>query len=150
MGICLRYASSKPEAEDILQESFVRIFKSLSIDIQSLDAWVTRVTVNTAIRQFQRGKKWSDQLDIDRYENTPSSDAAGLQHLQLTDLLELIQTMPDGYRIVFNLSVIDGFSHDEIATHLGIAASASRSQLYRAKNWLQESIKKREQQYGKS
>jgi RNA polymerase sigma factor (sigma-70 family) len=142
MGICLRYASS-PEADDIMQESFIKIFNSLrrekALKIRSLGAWITRITVNTAINNYNRVKEPERLEDIGNH-HYGSPIESGLENLQTEDLIALIQSMPNGYRMVFNLSLVEGFDHSEIAAMLGISESSSRSQLTRAREWLKQKL----------
>ena len=144
MGICLRYARNRPEADDILQEAFIRIFSSLrnkTTEIQSLSAWVFRITVNTAINAYHKRKiefKTLDEISHDEGYGTESP----LEQLHTKDLLHLVQQMPEGYRLIFNLYVIEGFDHNEIAEKIGISSSTSRSQLTHAKEWLKQRLRK--------
>jgi len=144
-GICLRYAADRFEAQDILQEGFVRIFSSLSTfgGKGSFEGWMKRIVVNNAlnhIRNRSRQGLFSEFEDTDNIpepapetdENSPPPDTA--------TLLRLIQELPEGYRMVFNLYVFEDYTHKEIAEVAGISESTSKTQLMRARNLLQKKI----------
>ena len=140
MGISRRYSKSKSEAEDIFQETFIKIFRSLSRPntIISLQKWIYRISVNTAINLFHQYKKHSDYLQFEFNESSSEDYLAIIDHLQTEVLLLLIQKLPDEYQVVFNMHVIDGYSHREIGEILSIPENTSRSHLHRAKNQLKE------------
>lgn len=146
MGICLRFASSRLEADDILQEAFIKIFNSLTVDksirINSLAAWIYRITLNTAINIYHREQKNKSMLHLSDFDSEVSllTNESGLFDMEEEELLNLIQQMPTGYRVVFNLNIIEGYDHKEIGKKLQITESASRSQLSRAKVWLKEHL----------
>lgn len=141
-GLCLRYARSEAEALDFLQEGFIKIFRDLHHfrGDGPLEAWMRRIVVNTAISKLRR-KNW---IKEEHYNweaipaEEPESDPDGLDAEQL---IELIQQLPNGFRTVFNLYAIEGYSHQEIAQILDIAESTSRSQYQRARKLLQERIR---------
>ena len=143
MGLCMRYANSIEEGEDILIEGFTKIFSNLQnfrFDC-SLGAWMRRIMVNTAISHFRMNHKHHNTLPIENAE----SELRGTHELpsdriQEKELLALIQRMPETYRVIFNLAVIEGYSHQEIGVMLDIQESTSRSQLTRARNWLKERL----------
>jgi RNA polymerase sigma-70 factor (ECF subfamily) len=142
MAVCLRYARHKAEAEDILQESFIRIFNHLA-QFQgkgSLEGWIRRIVINTALKHVQ---KMSFQKEgINGLENIPDMSIQPSVYNQLSEqeLMALIARLPQGYRTVFNLAVLDGFSHAEIAQLLDIEEGTSRSQLAKARYMLQKFI----------
>lgn len=141
MTVCRRYASSHSEAEDLLQEGFIRVYQNLgSFEFKgSFEGWVRRIIVNTAFRQISREKiSLVAQTDVHEYETVREPDA--LSMLTEEEILKLIEEMPAGYKIVFNLYVIEGFSHKEIASMLGIEESTSRSQLVKARKLLQSKL----------
>lgn len=146
MGICLRFASSRVEADDILQEAFIRIFNSLvkdkSIKIDSLAAWIHKITMNTAITIYHQEQRNEAMLHLSDFERDDSMlvHESILQDMDEEELLAVIQQMPTGFRLVFNLNIIEGFDHKEIGEKLQITESASRSQLSRAKVWLKEHL----------
>ncbi len=141
MTVCRRYARRSFEAEDILQDAFVRIFSNIHQFEQrgSLEGWMRRIVANTALKRYDKlsFKNESGGLD-DVDEGSVEPDVYST--LQEETLLKLIAALPDGYRIVFNLAAIEGFSHKEIGALLGIEESASRSQLTKARRKLQHQI----------
>jgi len=139
--VCLRYATDHMEAEDILQNGFIKVFRYISQFKHegSFEGWVRRVMVNTALKHCQKKRIRFDELHPDM-QNGPSIDPYVYSHLGENDLLHLIRQLPEGYRIVFNLHIIEGYSHEEIATMLGIKDSTSRSQLVKARRMLQMAI----------
>lgn len=141
MTICRRYAPDTPTAEDILQESLIQIFRNLPKyqPIGSFPAWMRKITVRAAIRWVSRTQKLQESLLMEE-----GGDIAQVpeveQHLAIEEIIGYLQTLPTGYRTVFNLYVIEGYKHDEIAEMLGISTGTSRSQLARARKLLQEKI----------
>jgi RNA polymerase sigma factor (sigma-70 family) len=155
MGICLRYAYTNQEADDILQESFIKIFKSLeklnSKEIQSLEGWIVKITVNTAINfAVNQKQKYPEKVGIESVSKSHDEGETPLEQMAAEDLLRLIRQMPKGYLLVFNLYAIEGYDHREIADRLHITESASRSQLTRSKMWLKEKLKNQDCQYEKA
>jgi RNA polymerase sigma-70 factor (ECF subfamily) len=145
MGNCLRYAKDTFEAEDVLQMGFVKVFQKVS-DFRgegSFEGWVRRIMVNTAIESYRKNLRNLNIVDIDEVYDQPQNtfDMSGLE---LKDLLKLVQQLSNGYRLVFNMYVIEGYSHKEIAKQLGITEGASKSQLSRARAILKEKIIKME------
>ena len=145
MGVCLRYAKDTFEAEDVLQMGFVKVFQKVS-DFRgegSFEGWIRRIMVNTAIESYRKNLRNLNIVDIDEVYDQPQNtfDMSGLE---LKDLLKLVQQLPNGYRLVFNMYVIEGYSHKEIAKQLGITEGASKSQLSRARAILKEKIIKME------
>ena len=141
MTICLRYACDRPEAEDILQESFIKIFSHVhQYKFEgSFEGWMKRIVVNSALKAIQ--KKKTRFIDINNHDSVlPQTDSYALSNLTEDELIKLISDLPEGYRIVFNLYVLEGYSHDEIAEMLGIQAATSRSQLVKARKMLQKQI----------
>jgi len=138
LSVCRRYARHEMEAEDMLQDAFVKMFKNLSsFKFQgSFEGWLRRITINTAIKHCQR-KSFSNELL--GFEKLPENSYLNSSSAQLNEafLLKLVSNLPEGYRLVFNLFAIEGYSHAEIAELLGITASTSRSQLVKARRMLQ-------------
>ena len=145
MGLCMRYANSREEGEDILIEGFTKIFTHLSefrFD-SSLGTWMRRIMVNAAISHFRMHHKHHNALPLEDAENEiRGTNELPSDHIQEKELLALIQRMPETYRVIFNLAVMEGYSHQEIGDMLDIQESTSRSQLTRARNWLKERIKR--------
>ncbi|GGH82970.1 DNA-directed RNA polymerase sigma-70 factor [Filimonas zeae] len=141
MSVCLRYAADASEAEDILQEGFIRIFSYIhQFKFEgSFEGWLRRIVVNSALKQLQK-KKISFKEISDHQESSPRMDPYVYSNLGEEELLKLINALPEGYRVVFNLSVIEGYSHEEIAQLLNVQPSTSRSQLVKARKMLQNQI----------
>ena len=142
-AVCLRYASSSEEAEDILQEGFIKIFKKLSSyrGDGSFEGWIRRIFVNTAIEHFRR-RRYSQPV-TEKEENTIEGKYLSvLDDLAEKDILELVRQLSPGYRTVFNMYVVEGYTHKEIGEMLGISEGTSKSQLSRAKVILQDMVKK--------
>ncbi len=142
-AVCLRYAGKAEEAEDILQEGFIKVFKKLDSyrGDGSFDGWVRRIFVNTAIEHFRR-KKYLMPV-TEKEENTIEGKSISvLDDLAARDIMALVQELSPGYRTVFNMYVVEGYTHKEIADMLGISEGTSKSQLSRAKVILQEMVKK--------
>ena len=136
-AVCLRYARTRGDAADILQEGFLKVFTKLEqFQFQgSFEGWVRRVMVNTALRAYQKQRFEFEQSGYDRLPEMPV-DPDALAMLSETELLNIVRQLPDGYRAVFNLVAIEGYSHAEAATLLGIQESTSRSQLTKARRQL--------------
>ncbi|MBD0279806.1 MAG: RNA polymerase sigma factor [Bacteroidota bacterium] len=142
-GICLRYAGSAEEAEDILQEGFIKVFKKIESyrGEGSFEGWIRRIFVNTAIEQFRRRNYL--QPITEREENTVEGKYLSvLDNLAEKDIIGLVQQLSPGYRTVFNMYVVEGYTHKEIAEALGISEGTSKSQLSRAKLILQDMVNK--------
>jgi RNA polymerase sigma-70 factor (ECF subfamily) len=143
LGVCLRYAKNKMEAEDILQEGYIKVFKNLtSYKFEgSFEGWVRRIMVNTAINYYRASIKYVQSLDDDELNAKDIPSAVMNDQLSTKELLKVIQELPEGYRVVFNLYAIEGYSHKEIAEILEISESTSKSQLSRARVALQNKLK---------
>ena len=142
-AVCLRYAGMAEEAQDILQEGFVKVFKKLETfrSEGSFEGWMRRIFVNTAIEHFRR-KKYLQPV-TEKEENTLEGNYLSvLDDLAERDILNLVQQLSPGYRTVFNMYVVEGYSHKEIADMLGVSEGTSKSQLSRAKVILQDLVKK--------
>lgn len=140
-AICYRYASGKMEAEDILQEGFVKVFTNLYKYIPSgpFGAWIKTIMVNTAIEHYRKNKR----SIIDIRENLPDENPTNsdvIEQFSVKEILELVNKMPDGYKQIFNLYAIEGYKHFEIGEMLGISEGTSKSQYSRAKKFLQNLI----------
>lgn len=143
MAVCLRYARHRLEAEDILQEAFVKIFDHLNTFRfkGSFEGWVRRIVVNTALKNSQRKSFTNEKIAVEHFPDPPQEPIA-FDRLGEQELLAMIARLPDGYKAVFNLYAIDGFSHKEISERLGIKESTSRSQLVKARKMLQAQLEK--------
>lgn len=145
LGICVRYASSVEEAEDILQEGFVKIFLNISHfkGEGSLMAWMRRIMINTAITHYHKMRKHRYHDDIEEVRETNLEEHSWNEaDFTREELWNVIQRMPEGYRMVFNLYAVEGYKHREIAEMMGIDENTSKSQYSRARRWLQERLLK--------
>ena len=144
--LCIRYVGDRTLAEDILQDGFVTLFTHLGSykGDGSFEGWARRIFVTTALMYLRKkdALKMSDDLEAARGLKTDS--ASQVQNIGYKELMKLIMTLPPGFRAVFNMYAIEGYSHKEISEMLGISETTSRTQLSRARTWLQEKIKKRE------
>ncbi len=145
LAICMRYARDKMEAEDVLQLGYIKIFNKVKEfkGEGSFEGWMRRIMVNTAIESYRKNLRMLNVVPIEEVYEQPSQGfdfgALGMQ-----DLLKVIQKLSDGYRVVFNMYAIEGYSHKEIAVTLGISEGTSKSQLSRARTILQQEILKLE------
>lgn len=146
--ICYRYAKNEEDAKDILQETFIRVFSKLETfqDKGSFEGWIKRIAVNVAIRHYQNEIKKIDQHDIERVPEYPTEESI-LSTLNAAEILKKISELPNGYRIVFNMYALEGYSHKEIAETLNISEGASRSQLTRARQALMEMLQPKTKEY---
>jgi RNA polymerase sigma factor (sigma-70 family) len=143
MGVCLRYTKDVEEAQDVLQIGFVKVFEKLHLfnNEGSLEGWIRKVLVNTALDQIRKNKKFDDNVDLSKVDYSMASENENvLDQLSANDLLKIIQAMPTGFRTVFNLYAIEGYSHQEIADQLNISINTSKSQYSRARVYLQKII----------
>jgi len=147
MAVCLRYANSQFEAEEILQAGFIKVFKNINQFAQkgSFEGWVRRIMVNTAIEACRKITILQNIDEVNESEIS-ASQSFEIDQMEVRDLLKIIQELAIGYRLVFNMYAIEGFSHKEIAEKLNISESSSKSQLSRARIRLQEKIKKMERE----
>ncbi|MCU0430775.1 MAG: sigma-70 family RNA polymerase sigma factor [Cytophagaceae bacterium] len=143
-AVCLRYTRSKDEAQDWLQEGFIKIFTHLhSFKFEGpFEGWARRIVVNHILSELRKVKNRGNFADLDSVFDLQSSEAGPQDQLQLNDALQLLNHLPEGKRVIFNLFVIEGFSHKEIAEMLSISEGTSKSQLNRAKDILVELHKK--------
>ena len=143
-GTCLRYSKNNTDAEDILQEGFIKIFKYLK-DFRNeghFEGWMRKIMVTTALNFYKRKSLLNKEVDPD-FVNAPSISVPDvISLLSSEELLSMIQELPDGYRMVFNLNTIEGYSHKEIGKIMNISVNTSKSQLSRARNSLQNKINK--------
>lgn len=143
MAICLRYTKSRFEAEDIFHEAFVKVFKNMETwQGGSFEGWMRRIFVNTAINHYHQNKKYFDHVDAS-YADVVSTHDNIISTLANQELLELVNQLPDGYKLIFNLHVVEGYNHTEIGELLNIAEGSSKSQLSKAKVYLKRLIANR-------
>lgn len=143
-GICLSYAGERDLAQDMLQDSFIKIFKNIKnyAATGSLEGWIRKIVSNTAIdhlRKIQRANKYITDKDA---VNEESKVLSGLENLKTQDLLQQVALLPDGARLVFNLYALEGYTHKEIAQKLNISEGTSKSQFNRARKMLMTWINK--------
>lgn len=145
MVVALRYSKSEQEAEDILQEAFLKVFKHLKNfrSESKLGTWIQRIVVNTALN-YHRSKLYLFPMnDVKELKNLKEPEIA-LSGFHFKELIDMIQSLPDGCQVIFNLYALEGYSHKEIAEKLGISEGTSKSQYSRAKVLLRERIIKSE------
>ena len=139
--VCLRYGKDRSTAQDYLQDAFINIYRNLKqFDSQrgAFESWAKRITVNVCLGDIR--KNTLDAVNITGAEQVESQDISILSKLSMQEMMAMIQKLPFGYRTVFNMYVIDGYSHKEIAAELNISISTSKSQLMKARNLLQKKI----------
>ena len=147
MTVARRYTRDEHAAKDVLQETFVRVFRAIDKykHTGSFEGWMRRIAVNCALQMKDKASYHREQTGLEEI-TPPATSSQALERLEAEDLMELIQQLPEGFRDVFNLYVIEGYNHDEIAKMLNIAPGTSRSQLVRARQRLQRLILDREKQ----
>ncbi len=143
-GLCLRYAKDRAEAEDMMQEGFIKVYTDLYQyrPIGPLGGWIRRVVINSCLRFIRKRKRLVFNEYSDQMSSSLQSDDDVISDLSAKELVKIIQRLPEGYRLVFNLYVIEGYSHKEIAVQLGISDNTSKSQLSRAKAYLRRELEK--------
>lgn len=146
-SVCLRYANDRAEAEDILQNGFVKVFtKHHQYDgTGSLEGWIRRIMVNTAIESHRKRKATYVDLEQEASVTSQLKSSVGTDQTGYKDLIQLVNELPINYRTIFNMYAIEGFSHQEIAKTLQITETNSKSQLSRARSWLKERLSKMEE-----
>lgn len=140
LGVCIRYMKAQQEAEDVMQDAFIKVFEKFDKynGEGSLEGWIKRIMVNTALDQLRKNKKTSYHLDVDEVSFMLPKDDMIIENLSAENLLKILDTIPEGYRVVFNLYAIEGYSHKEIAEQLGVSENTSKSQYSRAKAHLRK------------
>ena len=146
MGVAYRYASSQEDAQDILQDSFVKVFDRIGSFKKegSLMGWVRRIVVNTALDSLRKQKKDKRNVSLAEAEYLASDKDFIIERLSAQEILQLLKTMPQGYKTVFNLYAIEGYSHKEIAERMDISENTSKSQYSRAKGFMRKLIEQYE------
>lgn len=144
-AVCLRYAKNREAAEDLLQEGFVKVFTNIEKfrGDGSFEGWVRRIIVNTAVEYYRKSTKMYPMVNVDDVNKDVIWEDTG-DNLELEDVMKLINSLSTGYRTIFNLYVVEGYSHKEIAEMLDISEGTSKSQLARARYLLMEMVKKSE------
>ncbi|MBT1702372.1 RNA polymerase sigma factor [Chryseosolibacter indicus] len=138
-AVCYRYVREAMEAEDILVTAFTKIFERIDQfkGEGSFEGWIRRIIVNESLTYIRRNRAMYVETELDQADRQVNYEQLD-DHLAEEDLLNMIQQLPSGYRVVFNMYAIDGYSHKEIAEHLGISENTSKSQLSRARTYLQK------------
>ena len=141
MGICIRYSRSADEAVEILNDGFLKIFSKLSLYSPGLsfNGWLRKIMINSAIDYFRRNERHYHSLDISHVQDESMSENV-LDKLSAEEIISLIQRLPPSYRMVFNLFVIEGYHHEEIANQLNITVGTSKSNLAMARNKLKKML----------
>ena len=141
--MCLRYADNREMAEDFLQDGFIKVFSSIrSYSYEgSFEGWMRRIFVNTALEALRKNDLLRNGVELNALEPQQEADYSAVEKISADELMELIAQLPPGFRTVFNMFAIEGYSHREIAETLNINESTSRSQYTRAKRLLQKWIK---------
>jgi len=141
-SVCLRYMGDATKSQDILQDAFIRIFRYIDTfdsNKGSLQGWMRKITVNVALKSLNKKKLDTTSLSVD-YNDQISVTPDAITNMSVDSLMDIVRTLPEGYRQVFNLSVVEGYSHKEIGSMLGIADVTSRSNLSRAKQILRKKL----------
>lgn len=147
MAVCLRYSRTTAEAEDILQEAFVKVFHALKDFRQEskLETWITRIMVNTALNSQRKKMYLYPMVDVEKID--VPEDEVSISGIHFMQLLDMVQALPQGCQVVFNLFAIEGYNHKEIADLLGISEGTSKSQYARARSLLQAKLLKESSYY---
>ncbi|RYC67780.1 MULTISPECIES: RNA polymerase sigma factor [Spirosoma] len=145
LAVCTRYCANRADAEEVMIDGFMRVFEKIDQfrEDGSFEGWIRRIMVTESLMFLRKSKQWRQELPLDDVTVEPDYEWADAS-LNETDLLRMIAQLPDGYRTVFNLYAIEGYSHAEIADTLGISEGTSKSQLSRARMMLQTLVKKAE------
>jgi len=144
MSIAIRYTRDQSAAKDLVQDSFIKFFEKIDqFDLKKglPGPWLSRILINKALQNFKKENRLSFETET-IFAQEPSREISIVETLEAEDILKLLKELPEGCRVIFNLNVIEGYKHVEIADLLGITASASRSQLTRAKKLLRQLIEK--------
>ena len=144
MAICMRYTNNREESRDILHEGFMKVYKNLHLyePHRPLEVWIKKIMINTAIDHYRKNKKEPYHVDIDQaYAESDPSHISAIHQISAEEIIQLVQELSPAYRTVFNLYVIEGYSHNEIAEMLRINVGTSKSNLAKARQRLQELIK---------
>lgn len=146
-NVCLRMVKNETDAEDLLQNSFVDIFTKLSsFRFQSsIGAWIKRIVINNCINFLKKRRIALEELDVDRHDQLPAAPEPPIMGLSVEAIKAAMMELPDGYRVVFSLYLLEGYDHKEIGDILGITEATSKSQFSRARRKLQEILISRKQ-----
>ena len=146
LPLCMRYVGDREQAMDVLQDGFVTLFTQLRQykGDGSFEGWARKIFVNTALMSLRKKDALKMSEDLDTVRGMKAETPSQSQNIGYKELMKLVMQLPSGFRTVFNMSVIEGYSHKEIGDILGISESTSRTQLSRARTWLQQKIKELE------
>lgn len=142
MAICMRYAKSREEAEEVLQEGFYRVFKYIHQykNIGSFEGWIRRIMINSALQRYKSKSQLHPVISIDSSDKYLQDSPDILSTINVKELIQLVQSLPTAYRLIFNLYVFEGFKHREIAKMVGISEGTSKSNLFNARAILQKKL----------
>ncbi len=140
--MCLRYANGRSDAEDILQDGFIKVFSDLHqySGKGALGGWIRKVMVNTALQHIRKNKRIPNMIEVDQIIDLKEASEQIYSRIGAKALTEMIQKLPPGYKMIFNLYVVDGYTHQEIADQLNISINTSKSQLSKAKATLRKKL----------
>lgn len=140
-AVCNRYVRNETEAEDILIGAFTKVFEKITQfrEEGSFEGWIRRIVINESLTFLRKKQAMYIETDLDQADRQINYEHLE-NHLEAEDLMNMISELPDGYRVVFNMYAIDGYNHKEIAAHLGISENTSKSQLSRARVYLQKML----------
>lgn len=144
--LCIRYVGDRTLAEDVLQDGFITLFSKLESykGEGSFEGWARRIFVTTALMDLRKKDALKMSEDLDAARSLKADNVSQTQNIGYKELMKLVMSMPTGFRTVFNMYAIEGFSHKEIGKMLGISETTSRTQFSRARIWLQNKIKEQE------
>jgi RNA polymerase sigma-70 factor (ECF subfamily) len=142
MAVCMRYAGSQDQAKDMMQEGFIKVFQKISTfrGEGPLGGWIAKTMVRTSLDQLRKDKHYDHAVDLQDAEHLLPEHSSVFAEMSAQELTDLIQAMPSGYRVVFNMFAIEGYSHKEIAAELGVTESTSKSQFMKAKAYLRKQL----------
>lgn len=145
LSVCLRYMKNVEQAEDVLQDGFIKVFRNLKSykNTGALEGWIRRIVVNSCLDELKKSKKLLLNVQVEEVEYKLEAEDFTAEKMMADDLMKLVQNMPEGYRVIFNMYAIEGYAHQEIASQLGISESTSKTQYLRARAYLQNRIGKR-------
>ena len=142
LGVCMRYCHNRVEAEDVLQEAFIKVFRNIK-SLQKPAAvvgWVRSIMVNTALTHYKKNKIYHEEIIDDNIPDADYSEEENMNQVDPKILMELIQSLPEGYKMVLNLYVFEGYTHREIAEILEISENTSKSQLSKARKYIRKKL----------
>ncbi|MEY4876615.1 MAG: hypothetical protein RL708_1764 [Bacteroidota bacterium] len=144
LGVCYRYTKSIQEAEDVLQDVFIKVFQNLQYfkGDGSLEGWIRKIAINTSLNHLKKNKRISAELEIDSAKKVEGPVDLSIENYDSKLIWASIESLPEGYRVILNMFAVEGYSHKEIADQLGIAEGTSRSQFLRAKAHLKKLLEK--------